>query len=251
MRKILKYYFRACRYRYKIDPYEIQYLRKNLTKSSVCVDIGAHKGGYLFWMQKSIKEKGKIFAFEPQVLLYHGLKQIVSLLKYKNVTVENLGLSSAEGEASFFIPVTKTGTSTGARIGQFVNETRYEESKIQITSLDTYFFDRQIFPDLIKIDVEGHEKQVLLGGIKLLKFCKPKILMECENRHLSETTVYDVFEVLTDLGYCGYFFENGKLKPLKEFNAEIHQDLAAGKSWGRKRYINNFIFEVPNNSSQE
>jgi hypothetical protein len=47
------------------------------------------------------------------------------------------------------------------------------------------------------------------------------------------------------LDYGGYFFENNELKPVKEFNAEIHQDLEKGR-WGKKKkYINNFIFEVP------
>ncbi len=251
MRTILKYFIRGFRYRYKVDPDEIKYIRKNLTEDSVGVDIGAHKGGYLFWMHKSIKEKGKIFAFEPQVKLYDGLRRIVALLKYKNVTIENLGMSSEEGEVSFFIPLSKTGVSIGARIGHFNTGTQCEESKIQITTLDKYFYDRQIFPDLIKIDVEGHEKQVLLGGINTLKSCKPKIIVECENRHLSETSMADVFKVLTDLGYSGYFFEHKKLKPVKEFNAEIHQDLEKGKWWERKKYINNFIFEVPHTNAEQ
>ena len=69
--------------------------------------------------------------------------------------------------------------------------------------------------------------------------------MECENRHLSEANIFDVFEILFELDYCGYFFENNELKPVKDFSAEIHQDLVKGR-WGkRKKYINNFIFEVP------
>ena len=150
--------FRAFRYRYIVDPSEIKYITKNLTEGSVAVDIGAHKGGYLFWMKKSVKEKGKIFAFEPQVRLYNYLKNISALVKYKNVIIENLGMSSKEGEVNIYIPLTKKGVSPGARIDHFNDGTPCEEVKIQITTLDKYFFERQIFPKLIKIDVEGHEK---------------------------------------------------------------------------------------------
>jgi FkbM family methyltransferase len=245
MKILLKYINRAFRYRYIVDPNEIKYISKNLNEGSIAVDIGAHKGGYLYWMKKSVKENGKVYAFEPQVRLYDYLKNISAIVKYKNVTIENLGISSKEGEASIFIPVTKKGVSPGARIDHFNNGTKCVESKIQITTLDKYFFDRQIFPDLIKIDVEGHEKQVLSGGINLLKTCKPKIILECENRHLSGANIFDVFEILFELGYYGYFFEDQKLKPIEEFNVEINQDLAKVRRWGKRRYINNFIFEVP------
>ena len=245
MKRILKYIFRAYRYRYKVDPNEINYIRENLKEGSVAVDIGAHKGGYVYWMEKSVKAKGKVFAFEPQVKLCNYLKNIAASLKFTNVSIENLGMSSEEGEVIFYVPISKNGISIGARIDQFNNGTQCEESKIQITTLDKYFFDRQIYPDLIKIDVEGHEQQVLLGGMNLLKSCKPKIVMECENRHLSETSISDVFDILFELDYSGYFFENNELKPIKEFNAEIHQSLEEGKWWEKSRYINNFIFEAP------
>lgn len=250
MKKEIKYLIRAFRYRYIVDPNEIKYISKNLSEGSLAVDIGAHKGGYLYWMKKSVKEKGKIYAFEPQVRLYNYLKSISATVKYQNVIIENLGMSSKEGEVDLYIPVTKKGVSPGARIDHFSNGTPCEKSKIQITTLDKYFFDRQIFPNLIKIDVEGHEKQVLAGGINLLKSCKPKIILECENRHLSESNIFDVFEILFELGYDGYFFDDQKLRPLEEFNVESNQDLTNVRKWGKRRYINNFIFEFPKNSSQ-
>ena len=245
MKRNLKYIFRAYRYRYKVDPNEINYIRENLKEGSVAVDIGAHKGGYVYWMQKSVKAKGKVFAFEPQVKLSNYLKNIAASLKFTNVSIENLGMSSEEGEVIFYVPISKNGISIGARIDKFNTDRQCDESKIQITTLDKYFFDHQIYPDLIKIDTEGHELQILRGGMNLLKSCKPKIVMECENRHLSETSMSDVFDILFELDYSGYFFENNELKPIKEFNAEIHQSLVEVKWWKKSRYINNFIFEVP------
>jgi FkbM family methyltransferase len=243
MIELLKYIYRAYRYRFKFDPNEINYIIKNLDEGKVAVDIGAHKGGYLYWMRKNVKQNGKVFAFEPQLKLYNYLKQLLELLKFKNVIIENMGISSEEGDVILLIPKNKKGNSPGARIDYIDDGTQYEELKIHTTTLDEYFFNRQLFPDLIKIDVEGHEKQVLLGGINLLKTSKPKIIMECENRHLTEGSIYDVFNILFELGYQGYYFENKKLKSIKEFNVAIHQKVDSGKFWEAKGYINNFIFE--------
>jgi len=244
MKELIKYIYRGFRFRYIVDPNEINYIINHLDKGQIAVDIGANKGGYLYWMQKRVQKNGKIFAFEPQNKLFKYLKRICELAKYKNVVVENMGLSSDEAEVSFFVPKSKKGDSPGARIDFLNDGTVYEESKIQTTTLDSYFYDRQIFPDLLKIDVEGHEKQVLLGGIRLLKSSMPTIIMECENRHLEEGNIFDVINVLTEMGYSCYFFENKKLKPIKDFNIDIHQKTSDGKFWEAKTYINNFIFEA-------
>jgi len=243
MLELIKYIYRGYRSRYKIDPREIHYMIKNLKKGSVAVDLGAHKGGYLYWIHKYLQPNGKIYAFEPQLKLFNYLKKISALKKYENVTIENMGISSEEGEVTFCIPKTAKGDSPGAKIGFFEDGTPYEESKIQTTTLDKYFFDRQINPSFIKIDVEGHEKQVLLGGVNLLKLSKPIILMECENRHLKDGDIFDVFDLLLKLGYNGYFFKNKKLIPIKDFNIEVHQKTGEGRFWAANGYINNFIFE--------
>lgn len=243
MIELIKYSYRGYRMRYKVDPNELNYIIQNIKEGDVVLDIGAHKGGYLYWMEKRVKKKGKVYAFEPQVKLFNYLKGIVKLKKYGNVIIENLGLSSKEGEANFFIPKNEKGISPSARIGFLDDGTTYDEATIKITTLDKYFFDREIHPSLLKIDVEGHEKQVLLGGINLLKSAKPKIVMECENRHLKEGNVFDVFSVLTGLGYSGFFFLKNDLKPLKDFDVEKHQKTKDGNILDWNNYVNNFVFE--------
>lgn len=243
MLKKIKYIYRAYRFKYKIDPNEIAYIIRNLKKGDVAVDIGSHKGGYLYWFRKSVGKDGRVFAFEPQTKLYNYLKDIIETYDYRNVKVEHKGLSVKEGKVSFFIPKTSKGDSPGARIDFVDDGTDFTESEIDITTLDKYFFEADLRPKLIKIDVEGHEKQVLLGGMQLLRSCQPKLLMECENRHLQEGTITDVFKVLLDIGYHGYFFKDGKLIPLAEFDVAVHQKTGEGRFWEEAGYINNFVFE--------
>lgn len=242
---LIKFINRAYRYRFRSDANEIKYIMSNLKEGDVTVDIGAHKGGYLYWMQKKVGKTGRVFGFEPQVKLYRYLKKIIQLRNYTNVIIENKGISSHEGAVNFFIPETKKGSSPGARIGLLNNGTHYHKTQITNTTLDSYFFAHNICPSLIKIDVEGHEKQLLLGGIKLLKKVKPKILMECENRHLSEGTIFDVFDVLLKMGYHGYYFKNKTLTTISSFNIATDQRFLKRHFWQANRYINNFIFEPP------
>lgn len=237
--KQIKYAYRAYRFRYKLDKQEINYLIEQLKPGDIAVDIGAHKGGYLYWMKKSVQQ-GSVYAFEPQVKLYQYLNSVHQ--NTDRLTIENLGLSDQLGEVQFYIPKTATGDSPGARINS-LQDTVYDQTTIQTTTLDAYFLERNIHPRFIKIDVEGHEKQVIQGGLNLLQTAKPSLLMECENRHLTNSTIFDVFRLLTDIGYKGYFFKDKKRLPLEAFEVNVHQKIGDGRFWTASDYINNFMFE--------
>jgi FkbM family methyltransferase len=239
----LKYLYRAYKYKYLKDANEINFALGHIGKGDTIIDIGCHKGAYLYWLQRRVGNNGRVFGFEPQAILFQYLQKITELQHYKNVVLENKGLSNAVGRASFFIPKTKSGTSPGASIEQTEKAHLHTKVEIDITTLDTYFYEKGIFPSLIKLDVEGHEKKVLLGGLQLLKKCHPIIIMECENRHLQEETVFDVFEILWQLGYKGFFYKNNHLTSLGEFKMDIHQRTGNGRFWEDKNYINNFIFK--------
>ncbi len=237
----IKYIHRAFRYRRSVDPAEIEYLILNLKKGATAVDIGCHKGAYLYWMKKSVGETGRVFAFEPQASLYDYLKKIYS--GHQNIIIEKKGVSNLRGDAFFHIPGKNKTTSPGARIDSLTTDEEFTKTKIETTTLDDYFFEKNIFPDFIKIDVEGHEKKVLEGGFGILKKSHPKILMECENRHLNEGDIHGIFEWLFSLGYQGYFFFDKTKTDLKKFDLKKHQKTGNGEFWKGEGYVNNFIFE--------
>ena len=62
-------------------------------------------------------------------------------------------------------------------------------------SLD-WLSERMSHPDVIKIDVEGAEREVLTGGESLIKSCLPIVL--CEVSAHNSKYVYNYFK---DLGY--------------------------------------------------
>ncbi len=239
----LKYLYRAYRYKNQLDSAEIKYIVKHLKKGDTALDIGCHKGGYLYWMRRSVGKNGKIYAFEPQPQLFRYTQSIIKKFNWKNVELINKGISSEVGKTTLHIPNTKKGTSPGARIDWLESDAAFDKIEIDLTTLDNYCAQMKIRPSLIKIDVEGHEKQVLLGGLNILKKHRPKIVLECENRHLQNESVFDVFKILLNIGYQGFFFDGNIQKPLASFDMDTHQSMAGERFWAKKNYVNNFIFE--------
>ena len=98
----------------------------------------------------------------------------------------------------------------------------------------------------IKIDVEGHELEVLKGAVKSLKKFSPMLQIEVEQRHISYP-MEKVFEFLDSLGYAGFFLENQQLVPIEKFSKYLHQErfLVDGHAdivGDIKAYMNNFFF---------
>ena len=70
----------------------------------------------------------------------------------------------------------------------------------------------------------------------------PTLLFECEARHIEEGSVFEVFTFLEELGYNGYFFLNGALTPVSQFNLGKHQKIYPGNAIKFGEYCNNFVF---------
>ena len=63
--------------------------------------------------------------------------------------------------------------------------------------------------DLIKIDVQGWEKKVLLGAMKLLKKHKPTLIVEFEKFQLikTNTSCKELFDFIREQNYYIFFLD--------------------------------------------
>jgi len=111
-----------------------------------------------------------------------------------------------------------------------------------VVRLDDYFAGVSHPLRLLKIDVEGHELAVLRGAEQMLEQQRPALLMECEDRHLRQGGVHEVFDFLTERGYRGRFFGENGLQPLEEFDPAQHQRSEGERFWEAPGYVNNFVF---------
>jgi FkbM family methyltransferase len=229
----LKLIHRALRYRYQADKGGIRFMLDHLHPGNTALDIGAHKGGYTYWMKKGVRAEGRVIAFEPQT---KGARLLEKLFN-RNVKVEHLAISDKSGKRDLFIQPQEYEISFEASL-----ENKYENAvkeSVAVVTLDEYCYQHKLTPQFIKIDVEGHEQQVIKGARNILASSKPVILIECEARHIGEDAMKSIFVELINFRYDGFFFFNGKQIPIKEFRLDVHQDISL---IGKFRYANNFGF---------
>lgn len=236
----LKFYFRACKARYRDDRLELRTILAHLRPGGVAVDAGAYKGGYLFWLARAVQPGGQVFAFEPQPQLAAYLQTMCAAMGWPHVQVHACGLSDASGGGTLHVPAgaVSPGASLSAPAGPggVTHACRLETLDRVLAGVTKV--------DLLKLDVEGHELQALRGGRELLARDKPAIHLECEARHLRTHQMSDVFAFLEEFGYRGAFFSPRGLLPLSEFRPEVHQRRVGERFWDTPGYCNNFWFHA-------
>lgn len=240
----IKFLYRAMKYRYKDDIPELKYILNNINPGDSVLDIGTHKGGYLHWLRKAVGDNGSVIAFEPQPSLHQYVHDAIGTYSYENITLYHAGVSSQESTLDLFIPKAEGLTSPGATFEKRSDTKDGHFIKVPVLQLDKLLLDREKPANFIKMDVEGHELQVFKGAYGILTVDRPKLIFECENRHLNDIKVEDVFDYLKRLDYRGFFFLKGKLTSVDEFDAKRHQTIDECKEIVNKRiYANNFVFE--------
>jgi FkbM family methyltransferase len=252
----LRYLYRAYRYRYRVDPAELRFVRDCLRPGQVAVDVGCHKGAYTYWMRRRVGPSGTVFAFEPQPRQVAYLRELFGSMAYDNVVLVPMALSDRVGRLPLRMPSGngKTHGATLENVGwapptaahghNLVGSAHPTTLEVNVTTLDDFFADQPRGPSFLKIDVEGHESAVLAGGRQTLERYRPALLIECEARHRPDGDVRGVFDFLHSLGYVGTFFHNGQRRPLAEFDPAVHQRFDAQLDRLPRGYVNNFAFEA-------
>ena len=155
---------------------QISFFIKNFNKykPEYFLDIGAHGGLYSIILKKTFP-KLKILAFEPDQQNRYQLYGNIFLNKYeREIEVYDFGLSSENNEVSFGI------RKEGNRGGKTIKETG--DLKINVKPLDEVFLEKSKIC-FVKIDVEGHEMDVVMGSKGFLKnnYCLLQVEILNEN----------------------------------------------------------------------
>jgi FkbM family methyltransferase len=220
---------------------EFAAIRRQLRPGDIACDIGANKGSFIYWLSWWVHD-GRVVAFEPQPDLARALVDHCRVIGLLNVTVEAKAVYSHGGDRDLFMP---TGHQPGASLHrEALQGESFATLSVPVVALDQYFGagDRVT---LLKIDVEGAELGVLKGAERILRQHAPLLVFECENRHLSPGNVHEIFSYLNDLGYQGSFICRGRVRPIAEFDAALHQRQDGEWFWKGGDYCNNFIFRKP------
>jgi len=215
----------------KLEP-ELTFVLSLTNNRRKFVDIGANAGIYSLSYSSKFKT---IEAFEPLV----GITKSLVAMGIKNITLHNIALSSRDETRALHIPI--IDRIQVPDLATFTKPKYPSKRSMVITrTLDLFDFSEV---DLIKIDTEGYELEVLKGTVITIRRNNPVLLIEIEQRH-NTIPIESIFKFISDLGYLGYFLQDGKLRTISVFDYTLHQ-LAYLHQPTDDRYVNNFIF-LPN-----
>ncbi len=173
-----------------IEPEQTAAMVDILRPGDVFFDIGANAGYYSILASRLVG-KGTVAALEPLPRNLAYLQRHVELNKADNVRVMAFACSDTNGTAAFEL-------GENIAMGHLSEARRGGVSLLVPTiTLDSLSETTELAPNVIKIDVEGAEMQVLIGGEITLRRHSPTIFLSTHSGELRDQCLGH----LAELGY--------------------------------------------------
>ena len=159
----------------------------DLNKFDMFIDIGSYIGYYSLYLASKYKNL-EVLTFEPIHESFSQINMSKEINKLDNMQLFNYALSDTEDEKNFW--VTDLNKKSGFTLlddndlKKEVETNKYDYNKLSFRKIKTEIFDKKfkirnksIF---VKIDVERHEFQTLLGAINFFTKSNNKIFLQIE-----------------------------------------------------------------------
>jgi FkbM family methyltransferase len=135
------------------------------------LDIGANTGHFALAIN-ALLPHAKVYSFEPLPECFNALQ--IKTLNTPNIEVFNLALGNSSGSLAFRRNANSLSSSflemTDIHKSAFPETSQSEITHVMIERLDNIAKNIEIKkPLFVKIDVQGFEDQVLLGGMQIIK----------------------------------------------------------------------------------
>lgn len=156
------------------------------------VDGGAFSGDTSVMFADHLAGEGQVIAFEPAEANFKALCEVASrILPTGVIAPVHAGLWS--GRMRQYMDTSGVGHSY--RVTDKGNE------RVELVALDDHFNDIGQHPTLIKLDIEGAEREALLGATGLLGEHRPKLQISLYHRHDDLWELPLLIDRLSDGGY--------------------------------------------------
>jgi len=180
------------------EPHNIALMRQYVNKGDVVLDIGANIGFFSVVLSKIVGNTGKVHAFEP-ILENFKLLQL-NCNKLSNTILHYYALGNETGKVTLASEQGNMGNS-------YITNDSYGD--VNLIKLD----DLGINPKFIKLDVQGFEYDVLMGGLETIKSNRPIMIIELEDSNGSIPTSFrqskeKSLKLLKELNYTIYNVES-------------------------------------------
>lgn len=217
---------------------ELKLLPLFLSRPGFVFDVGANRGEYTYVLERAVGPE-YTYAIEPLPRLCSRLRTL-----FPKAHILKMALSDTVGTLTLKTPIIRGSPLwTRSTLERFVDigETGAVFEEVPVLPLDLLCEQLQVRDvQLIKIDVEGHERSVLRGALKVLQRSHPVLFVEIEQRHHAEP-ITELFSWIQEQSYSGYFFDcqTMSLRSIGEFSVGSHQ---LPQHLGSPQYVNNFLF---------
>jgi FkbM family methyltransferase len=136
-------------------------------RAKTIVDVGAHVGVYSL-AAAAVSPAARVHGFEPLAELFARYERNCELNRF-DVHCHRVALSDAIG----------VGVMKGWVLEKGPAEPGPDEELVRTSRLDAMLEAAEVGSiDLVKLDVEGHEPEILAGMGRYLTECRPSLLME-------------------------------------------------------------------------
>jgi FkbM family methyltransferase len=179
--------------------HEVKIFKEIIKPDDWILDIGANIGTHTLAISR-IADKGVVMAYEPQRMLFYNLCANIALNSISNVYC----FPQAFGRTTGVITVPELDMKTPGNFGALELNSEIPEGankcQVKMVSLDSLNLKKLNF---IKMDVEGMELEVLLGGKETINKHRPIIYAEADRFEKCLPTL----QLLTELNYkvMGHF----------------------------------------------
>jgi FkbM family methyltransferase len=158
--------------------------------------------------------KLRVIAFEPVPEVYKLLS--ARYTDYPNFTAYNLALGDKDGEVDFYANEYTYSSSVLPMSDAHINEFPYTRNanliNVAISRLDTLINASNLNkPILVKVDVQGFEKQVIAGGKELLSHVDYMIIEVSFVELYDNQPLFD--EINLQMNHLGFLY-NGNIEQL-------------------------------------
>jgi len=198
-------------------------------KKELCIfDVGANKGLFIDLLNENlIRSAYHVHAFEPSKVCIEDLEK--KYARDPKISVNPFALGDIQGKKELFFD--KPGSTLSSFSKRKLGHIRIDFDRsevVNVNTIDNYCREKKIgHIDLLKIDVEGHELDVLNGAAQNLSGGKIKMIsFEFGGCNIDSRTFFkDYYYFLKQYGFNDIFriTPSGFILPIQKYKEELEQ----------------------------
>ena len=187
---------------------EVALFSRFVRPGDVVIEAGANIGIHTLALARMVGPTGLVYAFEPMACNNQLLNANIIGNGFTNIRSYQMGC----GEADAIMPFPQAWPDHPNNFGAFGLYTPMFWPGLSTIPCAVIGIDSLALPrvDLIKIDVEGHEREVVLGAMGVITAHRPALLIETINQYsLSESRyghLHWIIDRVQPLGYDFYHY---------------------------------------------